>query len=128
MTPRVEITLVFQLLENMVQCFQAIGFQIDSTCTSYTEVGFHGRDVDQIIRDLMDNAMTLMRTKLRRQHAKQVEELIEAKILDFVCGESANEETKATFRKLYREGQLDNRHVEVELPDSVGGNGRAVQA
>ena len=59
--------------------------------TKFTEVGFHGRDVDQIIRDLMDNAITLTKTKLKQRFKSRVAEMIENKILDFVCGESASE-------------------------------------
>ena len=90
--------------------------------TKFTEVGFHGRDVDQIIRDLMDNAITLTKTKLKQRFKSRVAEMIENKILDFVCGESASEETREAFRALYREGALDDRLIEVELPEGAGGN------
>ena len=90
--------------------------------TKFTEVGFHGRDVDQIIRDLMDNAITLTKTKLKQRFKSRVAEMIENKILDFVCGESASEETREAFRALYREGALEDRLIEVELPEGAGGN------
>ena len=95
--------------------------------TKFTEVGFHGRDVDQIIRDLMDNAITLTKTKLKQRFKSRVAEMIENKILDFVCGESASEETREAFRALYREGALDNRLIEVEIPEGTGGNSDGVQ-
>ena len=90
--------------------------------TKFTEVGFHGRDVDQIIRDLVDNGIALTKQKMRAKFEKFVEELIENKILDFVCGEGANDETREAFRSLYRDGTLDDRTVEVELPDATGNN------
>ena len=90
--------------------------------TKFTEVGFHGRDVDQIIRDLVDNGIAVTKQKMRAKFEKFVEELIENKILDFVCGEGANDETREAFRTLYRDGTLDDRTIEVELPDSGGQN------
>jgi len=90
--------------------------------TKFTEVGFHGRDVDQIIRDLLDNGIALTKQKMRAKFEKFVAELIENKILDYVCGEGANDETREAFRALYRDGTLDDRTVEVELPDATGNN------
>jgi len=90
--------------------------------TKFTEVGFHGRDVDQIIRDLVDNGIALTKLKMRARFEKVVAQIIENKILDFVCGEGANDETREAFRSLYRDGTLDDRTIEVELPDSAGGN------
>ena len=88
--------------------------------TKFTEVGFHGRDVDQIIRDLVDNGIALTKQKMRAKFEKYVEELIENKILDFICGEGANDETREAFRSLYRDGTLDDRMIEVDLPDNAG--------
>lgn len=88
--------------------------------TKFTEVGFHGRDVDQIIRDLVDNAIVLQRAKLRARVTSLVEDIVENKILDILTGEEASEDTRETFRNLYRAGQLDNRSIEVELPYQGG--------
>lgn len=90
--------------------------------TKFTEVGFHGRDVDQIIRDLVDNGIALTKQKMRAKFEKYVSEIIENKILDFICGEGANDETREAFRSLYRDGTLDDRTIEVELPDAGGQN------
>jgi len=93
--------------------------------TKFTEVGFHGRDVDQIIRDLVDNGIALTKQKMRAKFEKYVRDLIENKILDYVCGEGANDETREAFRSLYRDGTLDDRMIEVELPDG-GGQGMKI--
>ena len=90
--------------------------------TKFTEVGFHGRDVDQIIRDLVDNGIALTKQKMRAKFEKYVSEIIENKILDFICGEGANDETREAFRSLYRDRTLDDRTIEVELPDAGGQN------
>jgi len=95
--------------------------------TKFTEVGFHGRDVDQIIRDLVDNAISLQRQKVRVKLVKEVERAVEARLLDIfisrqrppVEGESpvpARIDYEA-FRKLYRDGALDNRKIQLDIPD-----------
>ena len=64
--------------------------------TKFTEVGFHGRDVDQIIRDLVDNAIVLVRAKLRRVQAIAIAEAVEGRILDALVGSgpAANPHTR----------------------------------
>ncbi len=89
--------------------------------TKFTEVGFHGRDVDMIIRDLVDNALVLTRTKLRARMASAVAAAVEEKILDLLMGEGATAASRETFRGLYRSGDLDERSLEVELPDARPG-------
>ena len=63
--------------------------------TKYTEVGFHGRDVDEMIRDLVEASITLTRKRLRKQKQSQVTEAVENKILDILTGEG----TRAHHRK-----------------------------
>uniref|UniRef100_A0A7S0WNV3 AAA+ ATPase domain-containing protein n=1 Tax=Pyramimonas obovata TaxID=1411642 RepID=A0A7S0WNV3_9CHLO len=88
--------------------------------TKFTEVGFHGRDVDQIIRDLVDAAIVLTRQKLRTRMQAQIQEAVENKILDLLTGEEARKDTRETFRDLFRKGELDDRVVEIELPERRG--------
>ena len=57
--------------------------------TKFTEVGFHGRDVDQIIRDLVDNAIVMIRQKQRRRLRREVDAAVEKRLLDALCGDSA---------------------------------------
>lgn len=96
--------------------------------TKFTEVGFHGRDVDQIIRDLVDNAISLQRQKVRAKLVKEVERLVEARLLDIFIsrqrppmeGESPVPGARVdyeAFRKLYRDGALDNRKIQLDIPD-----------
>ncbi|EFN57346.1 hypothetical protein CHLNCDRAFT_56057 [Chlorella variabilis] len=76
--------------------------------TKFTEVGFHGRDVDQIIRDLVDNAIIMMRQRLRREMKAKIDEAVEERILTALLGDVAAD-TRNSFRALYREGELDER-------------------
>ena len=59
--------------------------------TKFTEVGFHGRDVDQIIRDLVDNAIVMMRQRQRRRLRREVDAAVEKRLLEALCGETAND-------------------------------------
>lgn len=86
--------------------------------TKFTEVGFHGRDVDQIIRDLVDNAILMVRSRMRREQKETISKAVEDRLLAALLGEHALHETKESFRQLYREGQLDDREIEVEVPAS----------
>ena len=81
--------------------------------TKFTVVGFHGRDVDQIIKDLVDNSMQITRGKLRARFAAEVREIVENKVVDFMCGETSAATTRETFLAMYREGSLDHRVIEV---------------
>ena len=94
--------------------------------TKFTEVGFHGRDVDQIIKDLVDNAMHLTKTKLRARFADEVNEVVENKIVDFMCGETSGDVTRDAFLQMYRDGALDHRVIELELPEG-GGEGKGME-
>ena len=99
---------------------------INVEATKFTEVGFHGRDVDQIIKDLVDNAMHLTKTKLRARFADEVNEVVENKIVDFMCGETSGDVTRDAFLTMYRDGALDHRVIELELPEG-GGEGKGME-
>lgn len=90
--------------------------------TKFTEVGFHGRDVDQIIRDLVDNAILLQRQKMRTKIMKEVEQEVEDRLLDIFLGPSETTQSSSNrerMRKLLQEGKLDNRKVQLDLPDKA---------
>ena len=83
--------------------------------TKFTEVGYVGRDVEQIVRDLMEIALTMTREKMRKEVAAKAELRAEERVLDALVGENATAETRQKFRKMLREGRLDEREVEIEL-------------
>lgn len=84
--------------------------------TKFTEVGFHGKDVDQIIRDLLDISINLTK-KLKTEKLKdKVQQIVEDRILDTLVGEHAREDSRQSFRQLLRQGSLDEREIEVEVP------------
>ncbi|TAD90099.1 MAG: ATP-dependent protease ATPase subunit HslU [Alphaproteobacteria bacterium] len=88
--------------------------------TKFTEVGYVGRDVDQIIRDLVEAAIAMTRERLRRSVAPKAELAAEDRVLDALVGRSASPETRQKFRKMLREGQLSDREIEIEVADQSG--------
>lgn len=98
--------------------------------TKFTEVGFHGRDVDQIIRDLVDISINQTRARLRKKMQGEVQKRVEDKILDILTGETSTDSTRESFRALLQQGMLDDRTVELEVPDkrnsSVEGGGQGL--
>jgi len=91
--------------------------------TKFTEVGYVGRDVEQIVRDLLEGALTMIREKKRKEVAARAELAAEERLLDALVGEKASVETRQKFRKMLREGELDKREIEIELKDAGGAGG-----
>eukprot|EP00891_Asterochloris_glomerata_P008600 jgi/Astpho2/8600/Aster-05080 len=90
--------------------------------TKFTEVGFHGRDVDQIIRDLVDNAVTLMKQKQRAALQEQITKAVNEKLLSALCGPHAEARTKSDMLRCLEDGQLEDRMIETDIPASRGVN------
>jgi ATP-dependent HslUV protease ATP-binding subunit HslU len=87
--------------------------------TKFTEVGYVGRDVDSIIRDLMETALTMVRERMRKDVAAKAELAAEDRVLDALVGKAAQDHTRATFRKRLRDGELDDREIEIEMADTA---------
>ncbi|MFC4346722.1 ATP-dependent protease ATPase subunit HslU [Kordiimonas lipolytica] len=86
--------------------------------TKFTEVGYVGRDVEQIIRDLIENAILMMREKKRKEVTAKAEVQAEERVLDGLVGPGASEATRQKFRKMLREGELADKEVELEVEDT----------
>ena len=86
--------------------------------TKFTEVGYVGRDVEQIVRDLVDSAIVMVRDDKREKVKAGAYESAENRVLDALCGADAREQTREMFRKKLREGLLDDKEIEVELADT----------
>lgn len=92
--------------------------------TKFTEVGYHGRDVDSIVKDLMDASLHLVEELKTEQFKKEVQPAVEAKLLEALTGPGAAEDTIGSFRSLLRAGALDDREVVVDVPvKEAGGSG-----
>merc|ERR1719382_32853 len=89
--------------------------------TKFTEVGFVGKDVDQIIRDLVEIGLNQAKTKAMEQIKDKVSEKVEERILDSLVGATNIQHNRDAFRKLLRLGHLDDRLIEVEVPEKKSG-------
>ncbi|HEY3638637.1 MAG TPA: ATP-dependent protease ATPase subunit HslU [Rhizomicrobium sp.] len=88
--------------------------------TKFTEVGYVGRDVEQIVRDLVETSLAQIREKRRRDVETQAEAHAEERILDALTGSTASQSTRETMRKRLRSGELNEKEVEIELRDAAG--------
>jgi ATP-dependent HslUV protease ATP-binding subunit HslU len=89
--------------------------------TKFTEVGYVGRDVEQIVRDLVEVAITLTREKKRKDVAAKAQKSAEERVVDALVGANASAATKDAFRKKLRTGELDDKEIEIEVQASGGG-------
>ncbi len=86
--------------------------------TKFTEVGYVGRDVEQIIRDLVDNAILQVREHMREDVKASAHKAAEERVIEALAGEDAREGTREMFRKKLKSGELDDKMIELELADS----------
>jgi len=89
--------------------------------TKFTEVGYVGRDVEQIVRDLVESAIYMVREKHKQKVHAKAELAAEERVLDALCGANASDATRQKFRKMLREGQLDDKEIEIDVRDAGAG-------
>ena len=89
--------------------------------TRFTEVGYVGRDVEQIVRDLIEIAIAMEREKKRKEVKAKAELKAEDKVLDALVGNKASVATRESFRKRLRSGDLDKNEIEIEVQDKSSG-------
>ncbi|AMN38724.1 ATP-dependent protease ATPase subunit HslU [Rhodoplanes sp. Z2-YC6860] len=89
--------------------------------TKFTEVGYVGRDVEQIVRDLLEVGIALTREKKRKDVQVRAEQAAEARVVDALVGPNASASTKEAFRKKLRAGELNDKEIEIEVQASGGG-------
>jgi ATP-dependent HslUV protease ATP-binding subunit HslU len=86
--------------------------------TRFTEVGYVGRDVEQIIRDLVEIAIAMEKEKMRKEVNAKAQQAAEEKVLDALVGNKASIATRESFRKRLRSGDLDENEIEIEVQDN----------
>jgi len=89
--------------------------------TKFTEVGYVGRDVESIVRDLVEVSITMMREQARKGVQAKAELAAEERLVTALVGEGASGETRMKFRRMLREGQLETREIEVQVAETGGG-------
>jgi len=86
--------------------------------TKFTEVGYVGRDVEQIVRDLVEAAIVLTRDKRRESVKAKAHEAAEERVLDALVGQTATAATREAFRQRLRDGVLDDKEIDIEVTDT----------
>ncbi len=104
-----------EIARRLAKLAQAPFLKVEAT--KFTEVGYVGRDVDQIIRDLVENAIAMVREKRRAGVRARAEAAAEERILDALTGPGSTA-ARESFRKKLRAGELDDREIELQLPDA----------
>ncbi len=88
--------------------------------TKFTEVGYVGRDVEQIVRDLVEVSIALTRERKRKDVGAKAQQAAEDRVLDALVGAGASPPTKESFRRKLRAGELDDKEIEIEVQSSGG--------
>ncbi|MFM8990245.1 MAG: ATP-dependent protease ATPase subunit HslU [Alphaproteobacteria bacterium] len=107
-----------EIARRLARLAQAPFLKVEAT--KFTEVGYVGRDVESIARDLLEVAIGMTRERLRKDVRARAELAAEERVLDALVGENASAETRQKFRRMLREGSLDQREIEVQVQDSAG--------
>jgi ATP-dependent HslUV protease ATP-binding subunit HslU len=109
-----------EIARRLARLAQAPFLKVEAT--KFTEVGYVGRDVEQIVRDLVEIAISMTRERLRKEVTAKAEMRAEERVLDALVGDKASADTRQKFRKMLREGQLDDKEIEVAVQENVGAN------
>ncbi|MFA9551048.1 MAG: AAA family ATPase, partial [Hyphomicrobium sp.] len=89
--------------------------------TKFTEVGYVGRDVESIVRDLLEVAIALVKDVRRKEVRANAEKNAEERVLDALVGPGASETTRESFRKRLRDGELNDKEIEIQVSDAGSG-------
>ncbi|MDY0029665.1 MAG: ATP-dependent protease ATPase subunit HslU [Pseudobdellovibrionaceae bacterium] len=105
-----------EIARRLAKLAQAPFLKVEAT--KFTEVGYVGKDVESIIRDLMEIGLRQTREKMRKSVESKAELAAEDRVLEALVGGESGENTRQIFRKQLREGTLDTREIEIELQDT----------
>jgi len=107
-----------EIARRLARLAQAPFIKVEAT--KFTEVGYVGRDVEQIVRDLIEVSLALTRERLRKEVESKAELAAEDRVLDVLVGPGAGPDTRAKFRKMLRGGELESREIEIQVQDTGG--------
>ena len=108
-----------EIARRLARLAQAPFIKVEAT--KFTEVGYVGRDVEQIVRDLVEIAVHMTRERMRKQVLAKAELLAEERVLDALVGDGASRETREKFRTMLRQSELDDKELEIQVRDSGSG-------
>jgi len=107
-----------EIARRLAKLAQAPFIKVEAT--KFTEVGYVGRDVEQIVRDLLEVSLGLTRERLRNEVNSKAEVAAEDRILDVLVGPGAGPDTRTKFRRMLRAGELDDKEIEIQVQDTGG--------
>ena len=105
-----------EIARRLAKLAQAPFIKVEAT--KFTEVGYVGRDVEQIVRDLLEIAISMTKDRMKRQVQAKAETRAEERVLDALVGEQSSAETRAKFRRMLRSGELDDKEIELKVKES----------
>jgi ATP-dependent HslUV protease ATP-binding subunit HslU len=108
-----------EIARRLAKLAQAPFIKVEAT--KFTEVGYVGRDVEQIVRDLLEVAISMTKERMKRHVQAKAEQAAEERVLDALVGEGSSADTRLKFRKMLRSGELDDKEIELKLKESGGG-------
>ncbi len=107
-----------EIARRLAKLAQAPFIKVEAT--KFTEVGYVGRDVEQIIRDLLEVSLNNNKESLKNEVKAKAELNAEKRVIDALVGSSSTNQTKEKFKKMLRNGELDDQEIEIELPSKSG--------
>jgi ATP-dependent HslUV protease ATP-binding subunit HslU len=107
-----------EIARRLARLAQAPFIKVEAT--KFTEVGYVGRDVESIVRDLVEIAIHTTRERQRKQVTAKAEVQAEERVLDALVGDNASPDTRQKFRKMLREGELSDKEIELEVAETGG--------
>ena len=108
-----------EIARRLAKLAQAPFLKVEAT--KFTEVGYVGRDVESIVRDLVEIAIKETRERMRQEVTAKAEAAAEERVIDALVGAQASKDTREAFRKRLRDGQFADKEIEVEVTDQAGG-------
>lgn len=106
-----------EIARRLAKLAQAPFIKVEAT--KFTEIGYVGRDVEQIIRDLVEVSLQITKDRLRQEVTERAKELAEERVLDALVGESASPETRLKFRRMMHSGEMNDKEVEIQVQDNA---------
>ncbi len=111
-----------EIARRLARLAQAPFLKVEAT--KFTEVGYVGRDVDSIVRDLVEVSLNMLRETSRREVAARADQAAEDRLVDALVGATASADTKSKFRRMLRQGEMEDKDVEISVADTGTGAGQ----
>ena len=110
-----------EIARRLARLAQAPFLKVEAT--KFTEVGYVGRDVDSIVRDLVEISLNMLRETSRRDVAARAEQAAENRLVDALVGATASSDTKSKFRRMLRAGEMEDKDIDIQIAETTTGTG-----